>query len=73
MTMTIDKLWCDKKYRPLKKFYEKYDNDVDRIANTPPHINPKDWEAFVKIKSNNEFKASISHFVMVVYIIIMFM
>ena len=30
------------------RYYDKYDNDEDRLKNCPPTINHEDWDMFLK-------------------------
>jgi len=73
MMMIIFKLWHDHKHQIIKIFYDKYDNNQDRLANTLLGVPPTNWKSSMKSRRNTDFEASTSHFVMVVHIIVMFM
>ena len=44
------KLWKDDKHRLSIRYDDMYNNDIDIIYNTPPHVREEDLEAFVNKK-----------------------
>lgn len=73
MMSTLEKLWHDRKHRLVKNYYDPYDIDNDSLCNHPLGIEKVDWEVFIKSKNNIDFKERISHSIIVVHIIVMFM